>query len=83
MEFHGVQPLIANSQFLGYASALADGDAAFLLWTIGAVTSVTFVLGLRQRSREVRWYRALQALALLALPVLLLVGMAVSMIPPA
>lgn len=75
--------MIANSQFLGYASALADGDAAYLLWIICAVTSITLVLGLRQKAWESRWYRALHAVALLALPVLLLLGMVVSMIPPA
>ncbi|KXV03930.1 hypothetical protein CR51_15335 [Caballeronia megalochromosomata] len=75
--------MIADSEFLGYASVLADGDAAYLLWLIGALSLVAFVAGLRKEARSSVWYRMLQAVALLALPVLLLLGMVVSMIPPA
>ncbi|SAL19819.1 hypothetical protein AWB74_00697 [Caballeronia arvi] len=75
--------MIANSGFLGYASMLADGDAAYLLWIIGALSLFTFVAGLGEEVRTSRWYRVLQSVALLALPALLLLGMVVSMIPPA
>lgn len=75
--------MIANSEFLACASTLADGDAAYLLWSIGALALFTFVVGLLRRVRNSRWYRLLQSVALLALPALLLLGMVVSMIPPA
>lgn len=83
MEFPGVQQLIANSELLGYASMLADGDAAYILWFIGALSLVAFLAGLRSEARSSRWYQILQSAALLALPALLLAGMVVSMIPPA
>lgn len=72
-----------QSQFLGYTSALSDGPAAYILWTIGTLTLLTWIVGLRAHVRGNRWYRVLQTVALLALPLLLLVGMAASMMPPA
>lgn len=83
MELYGVQQLIANSEFLGYAAALADGAAAYLLWGIGTFSLLVWLVGLNRAYREGQWYRFLRAAALLALPVLLLIGMVVSMIPPA
>lgn len=83
MELHGVQQLIAHSTFLGYAAALSDGAASYLLWIIGAITFVAWAVGLRARVWNRKWYRVVQGVALLALPALLLVGMIASMIPPA
>jgi len=75
--------LIASSAFLGSASALADGEAAYLLWIIGVFSVVAFLVGLRKDAGSTRWVRTLQSVGLLALPALLLLGMVVSMIPPA
>jgi hypothetical protein len=83
MEFHGVQPLIAVSELLGHTAALADGDAAYLLWSLGLLSLIAFVAGLVGPARHSRWLRLLQSVALLGLPALLMVGMAVSMMPPA
>lgn len=83
MELHGVQQLIAHSTFLGYAAALSDGEASYLLWIIGAITFAAWAVGLRGGAWNRKWYRILHGVALLALPALLLVGMVVSMIPPA
>ncbi|NIF53019.1 hypothetical protein [Burkholderia sp. Ax-1724] len=75
--------MIASSAFLGSASALADGEAAYLLWIIGVFSIVAFLAGLRKGAGRARWVRTLQSVGLLALPALLLLGMVVSMIPPA
>ncbi|MCG5074087.1 hypothetical protein [Paraburkholderia tagetis] len=75
--------MIASSAFLGAASALADGDAAYLLWIIGFFSIVVFLVTLRTGASIPRWLRVLQSVALLALPALLLLGMVVSMFPPA
>lgn len=83
MELYGVQQLIANSKFLGYAAALADGESAYLLWIIGIFSLLVWAISFRNKVWETRWYRLLRSAALLALPVLLLIGMVVSMIPPA
>jgi hypothetical protein len=83
MELHGVQQLIAHSTFLGYAAALSDGEASYLLWIIGATTLIAWAVGLRAGAWNRKWYRIFQGAALLALPALLLVGMVASMMPPA
>jgi hypothetical protein len=75
--------VIAHSTILGYAAALSDGEAAYLLWIIGALSSIVWALGLRATVRNHRWYPLINGVALLALPVLLLVGMFASMAPPA
>lgn len=75
--------MIASSTFLGSASGLADGDAAYLLWIIGVLSLVVFLVGLRKGAPSTWWFRVLQSVGLLALPALLLVGMIVSMISPA
>jgi len=75
--------VIESSRFLGYASALSDGDASYLLWIIGLLNFMTWAMGLSVGLRESKWYRWLNIAALLALPCLLLVGMVVSMIPSA
>ncbi|CAB3781973.1 hypothetical protein LMG27177_01133 [Paraburkholderia fynbosensis] len=75
--------MIAHSQFLGYAAALADGEAAYLLWAIGGLTLLTWAVGLSKKAGVRGWYRVMQAVALLALPVLLIIGMVASMIPVA
>jgi len=75
--------LIAHSTFLGYAAALSDGEASYLLWIISAFTLVAWAVGLRAGVRNQKWYRIFHGVALLALPALLFVGMVVSMIPPA
>jgi hypothetical protein len=75
--------LNAHSGFFGYAAALADGEASYLLWIVGAFALLTWLVGLNKRLRNKAWYRAMQAAALLALPALLIVGMAASMTPVA
>jgi hypothetical protein len=75
--------LTGQSQFLGYAAALSDGPAAYILWIIGALTLSTWLVGLSAGVRRSRLYWVLQTAALWALPLLLLGGMAASMMPPA
>nr|WKF58330.1 hypothetical protein HUO10_002828 [Paraburkholderia busanensis] len=70
------------AQFLGYAAALSDGVAAGILWSIGALTLLTALIGLNTKTRTSRWFALLQTVALLALPALLLIGMVESMMPP-
>lgn len=83
MEFYEAQQLIDHSTFLGYAAALSDGEASYLLWIVGAITLVAWAVGLRAGAWSKKWYRIFHGMALLALPALLLVGTIVSMMSPA
>lgn len=75
--------MIAHFTIWGYAAALADGEASYLLWMIGALNFLAWVISLRPGAQDCGGYRLFRSVALLALPVLLLVGMVVSMLVPA
>lgn len=75
--------MISWREFSGNLAGLADGDAAYIVWSLGTLSLLAWAAGLRHNARGTRWVSLLQTIALLALPVLLLVGMVTSMIPPA
>jgi len=75
--------LINNSWFLLFAWFLSQSDVAFPTQSIGIFSLIVFLIGLRSKTRNSGWFRRFQSVALLAMPVLLLIGMIASMIPPA
>lgn len=73
--------MIVHLTLLGHTAALSDGEASYLLWIIGVLSVVVWVLGFRPSVRNHRWYALINGAAFLALPALLLIGMVVSMMP--